>query len=64
MKYIDGRVLLHVLFHINKGRKQELVELIVWHIIVFNLAGRFFDIELYGGSVSTMLAFFPAISRS
>ena len=46
VEYIDGSILLHVLLHVDEGRKKELVKLVIRHIVVLDLAGRFFHIDV------------------
>ena len=46
MEYIDGSIRLHVLFHIDEGREEELVELIVRHIVILDFTGCFFHIDV------------------
>lgn len=59
VEYIDGSILLHVLFHIDESRKEELVELIVRHVIVLDLASCFFHIDVIGWIRQHHVGLFP-----
>ena len=46
MEYINGCILFHRLLHVYKCSKQELIEILIRHVVVFDLAGRLLDIYI------------------
>ena len=46
MEHINGSILFHRLLHIYKCSKQKLIEILIRHVVVFNLAGRLLDIYI------------------
>ena len=48
MEHIDGRIVLHVLFHIYESSKQEFIKIRIRHIVVLNLSSGLFHIYIVG----------------
>ena len=46
MEHINGSILFHRLLHIYKCSKQKLIEILIRHVVVFNLAGRLLNIYI------------------
>ena len=46
MEYIDGSIRFHVLLHVDECTEQELVELIIRHIVVLDFPSRFFHVDV------------------
>ena len=62
MEYINGSILFHRLLHIYKCSKQELIEILIQHVVIFDLAGRFLDIYIVW-RVSQDKICFPSIHQ-
>ena len=45
---INGGVCLHVLLHIHECRKEEFIEILIAHIVVFDSSGCLFYIYIIG----------------
>ena len=46
MEHIDAGVVRHHLFHVGKSRQQELIKIIVGHVVIFDFPGAAFVIDV------------------
>ena len=46
VKNINGCVVRHHLFHVGKSRQQELIKIIVGHVVIFDFPGAAFVIDV------------------
>ena len=48
MKYIDGCIRFHVLLHVYKGCKKEVIKILIGHIVILDFPGGLFHIHIVG----------------
>ena len=48
MEHIDGSIRLHVLLHIHKSRKKELIKLSILHMVILDIPGSSLIIYVIG----------------